>query len=106
MKIDKRLSEEFGTDLPVPTPWWKTWLLWHWTTERLIEASFGNAINAMIYTALLGVGAWVGQWVASAPYWFLGISACILLCLVVIFGLVLLASAVDMPGDDGSYPGS
>jgi hypothetical protein len=97
MKIDKRLSEEFGTDLPPPTQWWH--LGWPWTRDTIIEATLGNAITAIVYTGLLGIGAWVGQWVALAPYWFLGISACIMLCLAAAFLLVLAASAADMPGE-------
>jgi hypothetical protein len=96
MKVDKRLSEEFGMDLPPPTAWWHLGL--GWTRDTIVEATLGNAITAMVYTGLLGIGAWVGQWVASAPYWFLGISACIMLCLVVAVLLVLAANAADMPG--------
>lgn len=99
MKIDKRLSEEFGTPLPEPT------VHWSWRAKDMIEWFVGHLVPITVNAMLLAVGALIGRLYPPAIYWFLGISCFTVLCILAMFAVVLVANMFDIDPDDG-YPGS
>lgn len=99
MKIDKRLSEEFGTPLPEPT------VHWSWRTQDIIEWIVGHMVPITLNSALLALGAVAGRYYPPAVWWFFGVAGTAALCIVAMFVVVLIASSMDDPMD-GGYPGS
>jgi hypothetical protein len=98
MKVDKRLSEEFGTPLPEPVSYQSS-------GESIVEWFFGHLVPAGVNAALLAAGALIGHYYPPAFWWFLGVAGFAALCIAAMFVVVLIASSMDDPMD-GGYPGS
>jgi hypothetical protein len=93
MKIDPRVSNEFGVEFPPPTPWWR----WQpMTVNRVVELVFGNAVPFTTATAVLGLGAFAQALWPLAVFVFAAISALAGLIVLAVFGLVLVANSIDV----------
>lgn len=100
MKVEKRLSEEFGMDLPPPTPWY-----WQpMTINRIAEWVVGHLLHFTIIPALLASGAVIGRYYPPAVWWLFGTAGVAALCIAALFVIVLIANSMDDPMD--GYPGS
>jgi hypothetical protein len=103
MKIDKRLSEEFGTPLPEPS------VHWSWNARdiggRASEWLVGHLVPITLNSALLALGAVAGRYYPPAVWWLFGIAGAAAFCIAVLFVVVLIANSMDDPMD-GGYPGS
>ena len=102
MKVDKRLSEEFGTELPPVTPRWKA--LGPFVLDALFSLPLYRQI--MIGAGLLGAGGLAEHFLPGIRLWFMVVCGVAFLAIVAIAALVLFANAADWPEHDGDYPGS
>lgn len=80
MKIDKRLSEEFGAPLPSPS---------YPPTGGIVEWLVGHIVPFMLSMALLALGSLIGRHYPVAVWWFFGAAGAAALCIMAMFCLVL-----------------
>jgi amino acid transporter len=70
----------------------------------IIEWTVDHLVHFTIISTLLATGAVIGRYYPPVVWWLLGFAGVAALCIAALFGVALIANAMDDPMD--GYPGS